>query len=246
MSKRGYKSARDVLHEMREREVEFLDLKFVDLFGGLQHITFPADAIDEATFHRGVNFDGSSVRGFQSIHESDLLLRPDPASVFFDPFYEEPTLSVFCDVIDPRGHKLRALLFHPEGKSLLDGEREESVLQFALRSWEGFSQVEGLRIAVEVKESFVGPRRSLQRRRVETLLDSGSALCGNADDDNDDDDVACENAILELDLGKLRELLSFLYNSGPRPECIDAFDRNGDGRMALDDVVGWTRELIAR
>ena len=105
MSKRGYKSARDVLHEMREREVEFLDLKFVDLFGGLQHITFPADAIDEATFHRGVNFDGSSVRGFQSIHESDLLLRPDPASVFFDPFYEEPTLSVFCDVIDPRGHK---------------------------------------------------------------------------------------------------------------------------------------------
>jgi glutamine synthetase len=90
---------------MREQEIEFLDLKFVDLFGGLQHITYPAAAIDEGTFARGVNFDGSSVRGFQSIHESDLLLRPDAASLFRDPFFDEPSLSVFCDVIDPRGTK---------------------------------------------------------------------------------------------------------------------------------------------
>jgi glutamine synthetase len=105
MTKRGYTSARDVLHEIRAQDIQFLDLKFVDLFGGLQHITFPAGAIDEATFQRGVNFDGSSVRGFQSIHESDLLLRPDPTSLFLDPFFEEATLSVFCNVIDPRGHK---------------------------------------------------------------------------------------------------------------------------------------------
>ena len=105
MSRRKHTSARDVLHEMREQEIEFLDLKFTDLFGGLQHITYPADGIDEGTFARGVNFDGSSVRGFQSIHQSDLLLRPDPTSLFRDPFFDDPTLSVFCDVIDPRGPK---------------------------------------------------------------------------------------------------------------------------------------------
>lgn len=105
MSSRGPTSARDVLHEIREQEIEFLDLKFVDLFGALQHITFPAAGVDEGMFARGVNFDGSSVRGFQSIHQSDLLLRPDPSSLFRDPFFDEPTLSVFCDVVDPRGSK---------------------------------------------------------------------------------------------------------------------------------------------
>ena len=105
MAKPGHKSARDVLQEIREEEIQFLDVKFLDLFGGLQHITFAADSIDEETFRRGVNIDGSSVRGFQSIHESDLLLRPDPASVFRDPLFDEPPLSVFGDVVDPRGHK---------------------------------------------------------------------------------------------------------------------------------------------
>jgi glutamine synthetase len=66
-------SARDVLKTIRENEIEFVDLKFVDLFGGLQHITFPASALDEGSFARGVNFDGSSVRGFQAISESDLI-----------------------------------------------------------------------------------------------------------------------------------------------------------------------------
>ena len=98
-------SARDVLKTIREDETEFVDLKFVDLFGGLQHITFPADALDEGSFARGVNFDGSSVRGFQAISESDLILKPDPDSMFSDPFFDDPTISMFCDILDPDGHK---------------------------------------------------------------------------------------------------------------------------------------------
>ena len=98
-------SAQDVLRRIRDEKIEFVSLKFIDLFGGLQHITFTADTFDEGMFARGVNFDGSSVRGFQSIHESDLLLVPDPSSVFVDPFFDDPTLSMFCDIVDPKGFK---------------------------------------------------------------------------------------------------------------------------------------------
>jgi glutamine synthetase len=98
-------SIRDILKRVRDDEIEFIDLKFTDLFGGLQHISFPAKTLDEASFVRGVNFDGSSVRGFQAISESDLLLKPDPRSVFLDPFFDDPTLSLFCDILDPAGQK---------------------------------------------------------------------------------------------------------------------------------------------
>jgi glutamine synthetase len=98
-------SVRDVLKKIREEEIEFVDLKFVDLFGGLQHITFPATSLDEGSYARGVNFDGSSVRGFQAISESDLILKPDTDSIFYDPFYDDKTISMFCDILDPNGHK---------------------------------------------------------------------------------------------------------------------------------------------
>jgi glutamine synthetase len=98
-------SVRDIVKRLRDEEIEFVDLKFLDLFGGLQHITFPAQTLDEDAFARGVNFDGSSVRGFQAISESDLLLRPDANSLFRDPFFDEPTLSLFCDILDPNGYK---------------------------------------------------------------------------------------------------------------------------------------------
>jgi len=102
---RGETTVRDVLKQIRDDEITFVDLKFVDLFGGLQHITFPAAALDEGSFVRGVNFDGSSVRGFQAIAESDLLLKPDTNTVFRDPFFDEPTVSLFCDILDPAGYK---------------------------------------------------------------------------------------------------------------------------------------------
>ncbi|MCO4748361.1 MAG: glutamine synthetase beta-grasp domain-containing protein, partial [Proteobacteria bacterium] len=95
-------TARDVLRRIRDEDIVFVDLKFTDLFGGMQHLTLLADTLDESTFTRGLNFDGSSVRGFQAISQSDLLLRPDPASVFRDPFFDDATLSMFCDVVDPK------------------------------------------------------------------------------------------------------------------------------------------------
>jgi glutamine synthetase len=99
------RSARDVLAEIRDKEVCFLDLKFVDLFGGLQHLTIPAEVVDERSLEFGLGFDGSSVRGFRAINEADMLLRPDPASVFLDPFFDSPTLSVFGDIIDPLAYQ---------------------------------------------------------------------------------------------------------------------------------------------
>ena len=94
-------TARDVMKMIREEEIRFLDLKFVDLIGTLQHLTVPAENVDEETFRTGFAFDGSSVKGFQKIAESDMLLMPDPSSVFRDPFFDDPALSVFCDIADP-------------------------------------------------------------------------------------------------------------------------------------------------
>jgi glutamine synthetase len=99
------RTSRDVLKAIREGGYKFVDLKFVDLFGSLQHITFPTHQIDEEKLHHGVGFDGSSVRGFQTIDESDMVLKPDPDSMFEDPFFDEKTLSLFCDIIDPIGYK---------------------------------------------------------------------------------------------------------------------------------------------
>ena len=99
------RSARDVLSDIREQEIRFLDLKFVDLFGSLQHVTIPSEAVDERSLEFGFGFDGSSVRGFRAIEEADMLLRPDPASVFVDPFFDAPTLSLFGDIIDPLAYE---------------------------------------------------------------------------------------------------------------------------------------------
>jgi glutamine synthetase len=96
-------SARDVVRLISERDIQFLDLKFVDLLGTLQHLTLPAENVDEALFRNGMAFDGSSVRGFTKINQSDMLLIPDASSVFEDPFFDDPALSVFCDIVDPNG-----------------------------------------------------------------------------------------------------------------------------------------------
>ena len=96
-------SAREVVRRINDEGIEFLDLKFVDLLGTLQHLTLPAEMVDEALFRNGMAFDGSSVRGFTRINQSDMLLIPDPASVFADPFFDDPALSVFCDIVDPNG-----------------------------------------------------------------------------------------------------------------------------------------------
>src|SRR5438067_2969441 len=78
-----------------------VDVRFIDLPGIWQHFTIPASELDESAFEDGLGFDGSSIRGFQQIQESDMLLFPDPKTAFIDPFTREPTLNLICDVRDP-------------------------------------------------------------------------------------------------------------------------------------------------
>jgi glutamine synthetase len=92
---------REVADFSQEKNCQFVDLKFVDLPGLWQHFSIPATDLKEELFSEGIGFDGSSIRGFQKIHESDMLLVPDPATAIFDPALEVPTLSLICDVRDP-------------------------------------------------------------------------------------------------------------------------------------------------
>src|SRR5688572_17550011 len=93
--------AREALEWASETRVSMVALKFCDLLGTWQHMTLPLRALDEAAFDEGLGFDGSSIRGWQGISESDMLLMPDPASAILDPFTEAPTLSLVCEIADP-------------------------------------------------------------------------------------------------------------------------------------------------
>lgn len=83
------------------KDVKMVDIRFIDLPGTWQHFTIPVRRLDEELFAEGLPFDGSSIRGFQEIHESDMLLMPDPESAFVDPVADIPTLVLTCDVYDP-------------------------------------------------------------------------------------------------------------------------------------------------
>lgn len=81
--------------------VKMVDLRFVDLLGTWQHFTVPVIRLDASLFEDGIGFDGSSIRAFKEIHESDMLLIPDATTAFIDPIFEVPTLTVMCDIYDP-------------------------------------------------------------------------------------------------------------------------------------------------
>ena len=95
------KTAADVLKLIKEKEVKFVDLRFTDTKGKEQHVTVPTRMVDDAFFEDGKGFDGSSIAGWKGIQESDMILMPDPATAVIDPFYEETTLNLRCDVIEP-------------------------------------------------------------------------------------------------------------------------------------------------
>jgi glutamine synthetase len=90
-----------VLALAKETGCQFVDLKFIDMPGIWQHYTLPISELNEELFTEGNGFDGSSIRGFRPIHESDMLLMPDPTSAIVDPILEPKTLSLICDVRDP-------------------------------------------------------------------------------------------------------------------------------------------------
>lgn len=93
--------ANKVLQLIQESGAKWVDFRFTDTKGKEQHVTYPADTIDEDTFEDGKMFDGSSIAGWKGIEASDMILRPDAATGFIDPFFAEPTVVVTCDVIEP-------------------------------------------------------------------------------------------------------------------------------------------------
>lgn len=95
-------SAQDVLRRIKDEDLELIDLKFADLHGRWQHLTICADLLNEQSFQTGLPFDGSSIRGWKAIHESDMAMVPDPATAWIDPFLRHKTLSLICSIQEPR------------------------------------------------------------------------------------------------------------------------------------------------
>ena len=91
----------EVLALVQSEGCDFVDLRFCDLPGIMQHVTIPAEVLNEGTFVDGHGFDGSSIRGFQQIQESDMILIPDPETAYIDPFMQHKTLVIHCFVADP-------------------------------------------------------------------------------------------------------------------------------------------------
>lgn len=90
----------DVLKLAKENGARMIDCKFIDFPGSWQHITYPVERLEEG-LEEGFGFDGSSIRGWKAINNSDMLMLPDPSTAMIDPFLRIPTLSLICDVVDP-------------------------------------------------------------------------------------------------------------------------------------------------
>jgi glutamine synthetase len=91
----------EILKLIKDKEVQYVDLRFNDLRGKMQHVTFDVSMIDKDIFTEGTMFDGSSIAGWKAINESDMVMRPDAASAHIDPFFQATTLALFCDILEP-------------------------------------------------------------------------------------------------------------------------------------------------
>ncbi|MEY4760797.1 MAG: glutamine synthetase, type, partial [Pseudomonadota bacterium] len=91
----------DVLKLIKEKEVKYVDFRFCDTRGKEHHVSVPARTVNEGLFTDGKMFDGSSIAGWKGINESDMILMPDASTAVLDPFFEETTLNLRCDIIEP-------------------------------------------------------------------------------------------------------------------------------------------------
>ena len=94
-------SVENVLQMIKDEDVKFVDFRFTDTRGKEQHVSYPAHTIEEDTFTEGAMFDGSSVAGWKGINESDMILMPDPETAVMDPFMDDNTLIIRCDIVEP-------------------------------------------------------------------------------------------------------------------------------------------------
>ncbi|NDF50621.1 MAG: glutamine synthetase, partial [Betaproteobacteria bacterium] len=99
------KSVQDVLKMVKDNDVKFVDFRFTDTRGKEQHVSVPVSAFNDEKFSAGHAFDGSSIAGWKGIEASDMLLMPDPSTANMDPFREESTLILSCDVVEPSDGK---------------------------------------------------------------------------------------------------------------------------------------------
>ena len=93
-------SANNVLKTIKDKEIEYVDLRFTDPRGKLQHVTMDAKVVDGDMLEEGIFFDGSSIAGWKAINESDMILKPDLSRAIVDPFTSHNTLNIFCDILD--------------------------------------------------------------------------------------------------------------------------------------------------
>ncbi len=93
--------AKSVLKMIKDKDVKFVDLRFTDPRGKMQHVTMDVAVVDEDMFAEGVMFDGSSIAGWKAINKSDMTLMPDPETATIDPFFAQSTLAIFCDMLEP-------------------------------------------------------------------------------------------------------------------------------------------------
>src|ERR1700759_3306243 len=98
-------SSADVLKTIKDKDVKFVDLRFTDTRGKEQHVQVPSKQFTQDKFDNGHAFDGSSIAGWKGIEASDMQLMPDPDTANIDPFFEEPTLILTCDVVEPSDGK---------------------------------------------------------------------------------------------------------------------------------------------
>src|SRR3954469_3777841 len=92
---------KDILAMIKDKDVKYVDVRFTDTRGQMQHVTFDIDLVDDDFLSDGTMFDGSSIAGWKAINESDMKLRPDLGTAFIDPFYELTPLALFCDIVTP-------------------------------------------------------------------------------------------------------------------------------------------------
>ncbi len=92
---------KELVQKIKDEEIEYVDIRFTDPRGKLQHVTVICDEVDEDFLEGGFMFDGSSIAGWKSIEESDMKLMPDASSAYIDPFYAEKTICVHCSIVEP-------------------------------------------------------------------------------------------------------------------------------------------------
>jgi glutamine synthetase len=118
-------TAADVLKSISDNDVKFVDVRFTDPRGKMQHVTMDVSQVDEDMFADGIMFDGSSIAGWKAINESDMVLMPDTETAHMDPFFAQPTMAIFCDISTRFRRSLQPRSAHDrqEGRSLREVRR---------------------------------------------------------------------------------------------------------------------------